>query len=153
MSLGVRDRLNMVYVETSRHHSVLNSRLSDVGLSYPIVATAIGRAYLCGCTPAERQSLINEVRVKTPEQWERHGATVLQNIEEFPKLGFCRSHGDLQSDVFSVGVPLRRQSNGLLVAANCVVHSFQASAEQLEENIGPRLVALGRALDHSIALI
>ncbi|WP_439811319.1 IclR family transcriptional regulator [Bordetella bronchiseptica] len=153
VSLGVRDRLNMVYVETSRHHSVLNSRLSDVGLTYPLVATAIGRAYLCGCAPGERQALLNEIRVKTPDQWEHHGAAVLRNIEEFPKRGFCSAHGDLQSDVYSVGVPLRRQSNGLLIAVNCVVHSFQTSASDLEQNIGPRLAALGRALDQSLALL
>ncbi|WP_235231691.1 IclR family transcriptional regulator [Bordetella bronchiseptica] len=153
VSLGVRDRLNMVYVETSRHHSVLNSRLSDVGLTYPLVATAIGRAYLCGCAPGERQALLNEIRVKTPDQWEHHGAAVLRNIEEFPKRGFCSAHGDLQSDVYSVGVPLRRQSNGLLIAVNCVVHSFQTSTSDLEQNIGPRLAALGRALDQSLALL
>ena len=41
-------------------------QLSDIGLSQPIAATAIGRAYLAACTPAEREAILNEIRVKTP---------------------------------------------------------------------------------------
>lgn len=152
VSVGVRDRLNMVYVETSRHQSAFSSRLSDVGLTYPIVATAIGRAYLCGCAPDERQALLNEIRVKAPEAWARHEAAVIQNLEEFHRRGFCTAYGDLQSDICGVAIPLKNRSNGLLIAINCVVHSFQLKGDELERDLGPRLVAMGRSLDLSYSV-
>lgn len=152
VSIGVRDRLNMVYVETSRHQSAFSSRLSDVGLSYPIVATAIGRAYLCGCAPDERQALLNEIRVKTPEAWAQHEAAVMANLEAYHQRGFCTAHGDLQSDICGVAIALKNRSNGLLIAMNCVVHSFQLKGDALETDLGPRLVAMGRALDHSFTI-
>lgn len=153
VSLGIRDRLNIVYIETSRHNSIFNSRMSDVGLTYPIAATAIGRAYLCGCTPTERQAILNEIRVKTPDAWQRHASAVQKNIDDYPQRGFCSSYGDLQSDICGVAVALRHPGSGLVIAVNCVVHSFQLTPGDLEKNLGPRLVTMARALDHSMTTV
>ncbi len=152
VSIGVRDRLNMVYVETSRHQSAFSSRLSDVGLTYPIAATAIGRAYIVGCPPEERQALLNEIRVKTPDVWARHEASLMKNIETFPQRGFCTAYGDLQSDVCGVAIALKSRNNGMVIAINCVVHSFQLKGDELERDLGPRLVAMGRSLDMSFTI-
>ena len=38
--------------------SMFSRQLSDIGLSQPIAATAIGRAYLAACTPAEREAML-----------------------------------------------------------------------------------------------
>ena len=45
VSMGVRDRLNIVYVETSRSSAKPSRQLSDIGLSQPIAATAIPRLH------------------------------------------------------------------------------------------------------------
>ena len=45
VSLGMRDRLSMIYVENCRSQAALTLRL-DVGARIPVASTAMGRAYL-----------------------------------------------------------------------------------------------------------
>ncbi len=148
VSMAIRDRLNMVYVETSRSRSVFSTRMADIGMAHPIVATAIGRGYLCACTPEERSAFINEVCVKTPEQWQKHGEAVNRCLDDYRRLRFCVSYGDLRPEIHAVAAPLRRAPNADIIVFNCVVQSFQLGPEQLEKDIGPRLAALVQSMDH-----
>src|SRR5574341_1240702 len=63
VSMGIRDRLNMVYVESCRSGDGI-STLPDIGTAVPIAQAAIGRAYLAACTPPEREALLNQMKVK-----------------------------------------------------------------------------------------
>lgn len=146
VSMGVRDRINIVYVETSRSNSVMAQQLSDIGRSLPMAATAIGRAYLAACTPAERNAIINEIRVYTPDIWERHKEKVQQSLGDYERHGFCMSWGDLRRDFYAVGVPLRPFGGDELVAFNCVLQPFVMKPAQIRSEIGPRLAALVRGL-------
>lgn len=148
VSMGIRDRLNIVYVETSRSYSAYHSQLSDIGMSHPIAGSAIGRAYLAGCDMNERTALLNEIRVKTPEDWERHQHGIEQSLRQFDRHGFCVSRGEVRSEIHGVGVPMRRRTDGEIIVFNCVVQSFMVKPNMLEQDIGPRLVALVRALEH-----
>jgi DNA-binding IclR family transcriptional regulator len=146
VSMGVRDRLNIVYVETSRSSSMFSRQLSDIGLSQPIAATAIGRAYLAACTPPEREALLNEIKVKTPESYERHHKKIMQAMSDFERLGFCMSWGDLRRDVYAVGVPLRLLSSGEIVVFNCAMLALLVKPAKIRADIGPRLAAMVRGL-------
>lgn len=146
VSMGVRDRLDIVYVETSRSNSFMAQQLSDIGRSLPIAATAIGRAYLAACAPPERDALINEIRVYTPEVWERHKEKVRQSLSDYERLGFCMSWGDLRRDFYAVGVPLRPFGSDEIVVFNCVLQPFVMKPAQIRAEIGPRLAAMVRGL-------
>jgi DNA-binding IclR family transcriptional regulator len=146
VSMGVRDRLNIVYVETSRSSSMFSRQLSDIGLSQPIAATAIGRAYIAACTPGDREAILNEIRIKTPDIYERHHKKVMQSLNEFERLGFCMSWGDLRRDVYAVGVPLRLLSTGDIVVFNCAMLALLVKPAQIRTDIGPRLAAMVRGL-------
>jgi DNA-binding IclR family transcriptional regulator len=142
VSLGMRDRLSIVYVETSRSRSIQAQRWSDIGMSHPIIATANGRAYLAGCTPEERKTLLNEIRIKTPLEWAKHGEGALRMIEVWRKLGFCYSYGEYRPDVCTVGVPYRHATRGELFVFNCVLGSQTVKPGQLEKEIGPQLLEM-----------
>ena len=146
VSMGVRDRINIVYVETSRSNSVMAQQLSDIGRSLPIAATAIGRAYLAACAPQDRDAIINEIRVYTPDIWERHKDRVQQSLGDYERHGFCMSWGDLRRDFYAVGVPLRPFGGDEIVAFNCVLQPFVMKPAQIRAEIGPRLAAMVRAL-------
>src|SRR5439155_1374730 len=66
VSMGVRDRLNMVYVESCRSGNGITT-LPDIGTSVPISQSVIGRAFLAACTPPEREAVLNQMKVKEPE--------------------------------------------------------------------------------------
>ena len=146
VSLGMRDRLRIVYLETARARTVYSTRMAEVGLSHPLVASAIGRAYLCACTPEERERLLNETRVKEPDLWARHLPLVERSIAEFRQLRFCYSYGDLRPDIHAAAAPLRRGPNSEILVMNGVLQSYQVREGDLEGEIGPRLVALADSI-------
>ncbi|MCZ4314322.1 IclR family transcriptional regulator [Comamonadaceae bacterium G21597-S1] len=142
VSMGIRDRLSIVYVETSRSDSNWSAQLSDIGLRYPIASTAIGHAFVAGCEPALRESILNEIKVRTPSVWAKHGARLLQAQDEFSRKGFCSSYGEQHPDYFAVGVPMGRSVEGELLVFNSVAPLSLASRNVIENTFGPRLVAL-----------
>ena len=109
VSMGVRDRLNMVYVETCRSGNGITT-LPDIGTSVPISQSVIGRAFLAACTPAEREAVLNQMKVKDPEAHRKYQARNRQVAGRHSRRGFCASMGELRREHFAVGVPMRRTS-------------------------------------------
>jgi DNA-binding IclR family transcriptional regulator len=146
VSMGLRDRLSVVYVETSRSPNLLSQQFSDVGMTHPLIASAMGNAYIASLAAAPREALINTIRVTLPQQWEEHSAVLAQNIRHYQRNGFCVSHGEFLSGFFSVGVPMPIASVRETYMFNCVIPASSVTAEMLETDIGPRLAALVRSL-------
>lgn len=151
VSLGMRERLNMVYIETARSREVLDSK-PDIGQTFPIIMSAMGRAYLAGMEATDRESVLNHIRVKTPDLWARHSGKVQSSLEDFRVRGFCLHHGDFNPHVHTVAVPMRRRPDSDVLVFNCAVPVHALRRGQLESDLGPRLVELVNsvevALDH-----
>lgn len=152
VSMGIRDRLNIVLVETSRKPVPTTARgpMADVGLSLPIAGSAIGRAFLAGCEPALREALTNEIRVKEPQDWARFEAGMLSAQREHERHGFCTVDGDLVGEVLAVGAYLAHGHAGEPVVFNCAVQRGALPKGQgpmwLRKEIGPKLAAMVRRL-------
>jgi DNA-binding IclR family transcriptional regulator len=58
VSIAVRDRLSMIYVEVCRSTAALSLSL-QVGSRMPLAASAIGRAYLVRATEQERKDILS----------------------------------------------------------------------------------------------
>jgi len=151
VSMGIRDRLNMVYIETSRNGNAVLT-LPDIGTSVPIAQACIGRAFLAACTPPEREAILNQMKVKEPEQHRKYRPQMDKAIEDIRMRGFCVSYGELRREIHSVGVPMRRTVDGEIVAFNCSVPSFVLKKGQLEEDLGPRLVAMVRNIEAGLGM-
>ena len=59
---------------------------------------------------------------------------------------------DVRREVYAVGVPMRRTVDGEIVAFNCSVPAFLLKKGQLEDDIGPRLVAMVRNIEATLGL-
>ncbi|HMA88705.1 MAG TPA: IclR family transcriptional regulator [Burkholderiales bacterium] len=151
VSMGIRDRLNMVYVESSRNGNTL-TMLPDIGTAVPIAQAAIGRAFLAACTPAEREAVLNQIKVKEPELHRKFRPAIDKSLEDIRSRGFCVSIGELRREVSAVAVPMRRTVDGEIIAFNCGVPSFALKKGQLEEDIGPRLVAMVRNVEAALGI-
>jgi len=149
--MGVRDRLNMVYVESCRSGNGITT-LPDIGTSVPISHSVIGRAFLAACTPPEREAVLNQMKVKEPESHRKYRAAIDKSLEDIRARGFCASSGELRREVHAVGVPMRRTVDGEIVAFNCIVPAFMVKKGQLEDDLGPRLVAMVRNIEASLGL-
>jgi DNA-binding IclR family transcriptional regulator len=151
VSMGVRDRLNIVFVESCRSGNGI-ATLPDIGTAVPISTSVIGRAFLAACTPPEREAILNQLKVKDPEAHRKFRPSIDKALEEIRARGFCTSMGELRREVFAVGVPMRRTVDGEIVSFNCTVPAFLAKKGQLEEDLGPRLVAMVRNIEASLGL-
>jgi DNA-binding IclR family transcriptional regulator len=151
VSLGLRDRTNMVYVETCRSAATSSFQLSDIGMTHPIAATAIGRAYAAGCPPAERTALLNELRVKEPDLWRQHGAAIAQALAAFREKGYCVSYGDLRPGIYALAAPIGRLPNRDLLVLNAVSPSWTRRAAQFEPTLAPLLLGCARTIEAQIA--
>src|SRR5690606_35901845 len=93
VTLGVRDRLSMLYIENSRSRSALTLSM-DVGSRIPIATSAIGRAYLAEATEQERLEIIERVR----ELDEQASQAIIHGIDQalldYRRLGCTCSFGD-----------------------------------------------------------
>ena len=151
VSMGIRDRLNMVYVESCRSGNGV-ATLPDIGTSVPISQSVIGRAFLAACTPPEREAVLNQMKVKDPEAHRKYRTSIDKSLEDIRLRGFCASTGELRREVHAVGVPMRRTVDGEIVAFNATVPAFMVKKGQLEEDLGPRLVAMVRNIEAALGL-
>ena len=146
VSLGARDRLSMVYVESCRSSANVTLRL-DVGARIPMATTAMGKALLCVLPEAERNYLLDHVRQRDEANWPRIKAGVERGFKDYQDKGFCMSAGEWQGDVHAVGVPVRGLDGEQVMAFNCGGPAFLLSHARLEEDLGPKLVQLVRRID------
>ena len=149
VSLGTRDRLSMVYVESCRSSANVTLKL-DVGSSIALATTAMGKALLCVLPEAERDQLFDQIRLQQGERWPSIKAGIEQGFNDYQQFGFCISAGDWQSDVHAVGVPLTGVEGAQPMAFNCGGASFLLPRDKLENDLGPRLVQLVKKIDVSL---
>ena len=138
VSLGVRDRLSMLYVENCRSRSALTLSL-DVGARIPIHSTSMGRGYLAVASEAECQEIADQLS----EGDVSARADILSGIararEEYRRLGVTTSFGAWQPDVNAIAVGFQFGQYPLMVMT-CGAPSFKVSEEFLLEEARPRLL-------------
>lgn len=141
VSLGMRDRLSMIYIENCRSEAALTLRL-DVGARIPIAQTAMGRAYLAETSAPERNDILERVRELDEIKWPSIRDGVTRSIEEYSALGCCTSFGDWQPDVNAIAVAFRPANGGAILSINCGGPAFNLSPEFLLNEVKPRLLSL-----------
>jgi len=145
VSLGMRDRLSMIYVENCRSEAALTLSL-DVGSRIPLATTAMGRAYLALCSDAERDGLMKRMQERDEASWPRTRDGIERALVEYRELGCCTSFGEWQKDVNALAIAFRPPGGRSIMAINCGGPSFDLSREFLLEEVRPPLLALGRRL-------
>lgn len=149
VSLGMRDRLWMVYVETCRGHD-LSAWRPDIGASIPILPTAMGRAWLAHAESALRNSVLAQLRQTEPAQWAAHSTAIDAACADLRHQGFCINRGAWRPDVHAVSVPVKAAQQGETLVFNCGVLTSRLSPQQIERQVGPKLVQLVRAVEEEL---
>ncbi len=141
VSLGMRDRLSMIYIENRRSQTALTLSL-DVGSRIPIASTAMGRAYLAVISDTERNDILERVRELDEMAWPAIRDKVQRAIEEAATLGCCTSFGDWQPDVNAIAIAFRPADGTAPLSINCGGPAFHLSPDYLLNEVQPRLKAL-----------
>ncbi|MBI5483073.1 MAG: IclR family transcriptional regulator [Deltaproteobacteria bacterium] len=140
VNLGIRDQLNMIYIDTYRNTSTFTVQL-DVGSQISIATTSMGRAYLCALPEDKRAELLDQIRASDEQNWPFIKEGVDKAIIDFQNFGYCTSLGNWRTEVHAVAVPLVLD-DGTIMVFSCSGASFQLTKDLIENDIGPRLINL-----------
>ena len=149
VALGTADRHSMTYVEVCQGSGPLVMRL-ETGARIPMATTAIGRAWLCGIPTERRMQLMNEMRLRAPDNWPAIEQSINKSLDEYATYGFCLSEGDWEREVSAVAIPLILEGGAEVMAINCGGSSLRLSHRVLMENLGPRLKDLIEQIKKSL---
>jgi DNA-binding IclR family transcriptional regulator len=135
VSLGMRDRLSMIYVENCRSESALTLSL-DVGSRIPLAL----------CAEAERNELLDRIRELDTQAWPRVRESIDRALVEYRDLGCCTSFGEWQKDVNAIAIAFRPPGGRSVMAINCGGPSFNLSPQFLLDEVRPQMLALAEGL-------
>ncbi len=137
--LAVRDRLDMVVIDTIRPRSaVLVSRL-DIGARMDLCCTAVGHAYLAVLDEPERQTLLDGLQAILGSEWGRISARLTQSLLEAQTNGFTIAIGEWHKDLNAIAAGFIGPS-GQHYAVNCGGHALQCPREWLISHAAPALL-------------
>jgi len=146
VNLGMRDRAEVVYLDTARADAG-NQYLPDIGSTRPLLASAMGRALILACPPAERTAILNYLRLHDRDLYDRHRPALEADKELFAAHGFCHSRGDWRKDVHAVAVAVRLPQREQPVAINCTLAAYRMSRDKLTREVAPLLLETVRQLE------
>ncbi|SSW64595.1 IclR family transcriptional regulator [Achromobacter agilis] len=152
VSLVVRDRLQMVYVETARSNEALQTR-PDIGASLPLLSSAAGKAWLARASDEERAAVLNQLRVADPAHYEAHFPTLAAARRDLERKGYCGNNLQWRPDAYGFAAPLGRPHQSLLYVFNCGVPANDGPYRERAADIGPRLVALARETERLLGYL
>lgn len=152
VSIGVIDRVNFLYLETSRvNENIWTSQ--DLGTIGPLLPAAIGQALCSLLDESEFEMKLRQMRLASPDLWARYSGSFLEGVEACKSRGFSVVRGTWVPGTHSAGVPLLRDRNGECFAMNCRVPIFRLSPNQIEEEVGPRLTSLAVNVRSQLAFV
>lgn len=146
VSLVIRDRLEMVYVETARANEHLQTH-PDIGATLPMLSTAAGKAWLCTVTGEERDAVLNRLRIEKPEEYALHANRLADAYTQYEKHGFCANNRQWRPDAYGFAVPVSRPVDSNVFIFNCGVPASDGPFQTRLEEIVPSLQSLVRGVE------
>ncbi len=104
VGLAVRDRDEMVYLESVRYSARASLRKVVSGQRVPIELTSLGRAWLAVTSAAERDGFIAHVRLKRTQHWPQLKVELERAIASVRRYGYCMA--TWQPEVVALATPI-----------------------------------------------
>lgn len=133
------------------HGGPLEPGSPEVGRVLPALASPAGWALLALLPDTEREARMVRVAAQAPANWVRHGAAARAGVQSCRREGYCTDLAQAAAHLRSVGAPLVRTADGVCFALVCSIEDFRLRPRQLQEEIGPRLLALARSIRATIS--
>jgi len=151
VSMGMRDRLQLVYVETVVGNES-NFTKPGIGSTRPLLRTAMGRALLYGHSQQERSYIYAGLKSVHHADYPSYLAPTERAFKQLKTNGFCTVIGEWQPTLAAVAVPLSVRYNGVPLAFNLTVATYEMDETVLTKKFAPRLMNLVRGVERSLGL-
>lgn len=146
VALVTRDQLSVLYLETCRGQSLVTLNLG-VGSRIPLATTAGGRACLAGMPPAQRASLLEQIRSLDEHAWLTLEPQIEAAMKEYAETGCCSSIGEWVRQVHGIAAPLAPAPGMPQMAVSIAGVADMYPAEKMMTEMRPKLLALARTID------
>lgn len=148
VAIGMRDRLEMLYIAYTHSESSLTLRL-NVGTRIPLASTAMGRAFLAAIPESERSYLMQNLERKSPAEWPRMKTRIEGALTEVGRKGFCASMGEWQRGVNAIAAPLKVRDE--IYSISCGAPGYVLKEKRLLDEVAPRFLGIVAAIeDHML---
>ncbi len=148
VALGARDGHAVTYLACARAENGMMSLQLGVGSRISLARSAMGRAYIAGCSVEERNDIFDVLQDHYgAEQW----PIILKGIEDaadqIASKGFYVNYGDWHDGVHSLAVPFPTQGEANPdMAINLGGTAHFLPRDRMETDLGPRLVEMAQSL-------
>jgi DNA-binding IclR family transcriptional regulator len=149
VSLGCRDGLDMIYLETIRSETALTLGLAS-GSKLSMLTSSMGRAYLAVQPADVRASLLAELESAAGEEGVQLVDEAQKEIGAFAEEHCCYSFRAWHDDVNAVAVPFREPRDGRWLVLSCSGPASSMGEGVFREVVAPRLKALARRLGEAV---
>lgn len=99
-----------------------------------------------------REALRNRARLADADLFQANKARLDLARRSILARGFCVSDGETQPGYQAVSTPMRVAAHEEPIAFNCAVPTYQLRKGEIEQGIGPKLVAMVRTLEHQFGV-
>ncbi|TGP42021.1 IclR family transcriptional regulator [bacterium M00.F.Ca.ET.228.01.1.1] len=145
VSLGCRDGLDMIYLDTIRSETALTLGLAP-GSKLSMLTSSMGRAYLAVQPADVRDALLAELKKAAGKGATALVADAMKEIAGFAKERCCYSFRAWHDDVNAVAVPFREPRDKRWLVLSCSGPASSMGEDVFRERVAPRLKALARRL-------
>lgn len=149
VSLGCRDGLDVIYLETIRSETALTLGLAS-GSRLSMLTSSMGRAYLAVQPIDVRMALFAELEKTAGTEGPALVKAAKREIEVFGKEGCCYSFRDWHEDVNAVAVPFREPRDRRWLVLSCSGPASSMGPEVFRERVAPLLKSLARRLGETV---
>ncbi|QYD69752.1 IclR family transcriptional regulator [Paraburkholderia edwinii] len=153
VSLGCRDGLDMVYLETIRSETALTLGLAS-GSKLSMLTSSMGRAYLAVQPVDVREALYGELAQMAGDSGAQQVKNEVQEarveVDAFNAAGCCYSFRAWHDDVNAVAVPFRDPRDRRWLVLSCSGPASSMGEEVFRERVAPRLKALAQRLGDTV---
>ncbi|TWG86222.1 IclR family transcriptional regulator [Cupriavidus gilardii J11] len=145
VSLGKRDRLEVVYLESIRNDA--GSMLGlGVGSRLSLMSSSMGRAYLSALAPPRQEKLLQELAEAFPEQWKAQEPALRAALAEAERRGYAASFRDWHPAIHACAVPFRPIGEKEVHMLSCSASYGAVDEATFHETLAPALRALAARL-------
>lgn len=141
VSLGIRERLAITYVEVARGPSIVTIRL-DVGAQLPIDRSIAGAAFLVGLPDMERNLLEAAIARRHPSTWPEVRARLASVEAQMKADGFATGQGVFERGMNAVAATLHTPVRDDFFVFNVTGPASELGPERMRDEIGPKLLAM-----------
>lgn len=146
VALGARDRLSMVYLVHCRSKDLHNRELR-IGSRLPLAVTSMGRAWLAGCEPRDRDAVLRSLQDRRPRDWPRLSSEIDEALQQHRRDGVTMVVGGWQAGINAIARPVRLGSGRPLLSLSCGGPGFVLPPDYLLHSIRPRLIELAERIE------